>query len=1039
MSSGNNQSPEIATKTLDEVRTEELIDILKRRRAAFLAREGDDSSAAERASLMETADGLVGLALSGGGMRSASFNLGLLQAFYSRGLLRFVDYLSTVSGGGYVGSLITSTLCRPDASLSGDNCPLSCGKQGQPQRIRDFIGSGTYLLRFVQFANRYLIGTLLNNVAIFSALLFLAALTAWLWRSLDCNWFRDRLSALGLDSDVWPALFPGLVLSLAWLMAWSISYWRSGARADGRTARILLVLTTLAFVTGLAILIGNGDVTIAGVDSTLLQSLRWPIALATALGLVPFMLPKLVMRSGLQPKNLVESWIFYYASTALLLGVPLLLIGLLGRENISGFATQRGPQLCAGDIKDPERFAYWVLHGNSRTEETGGPDMTELWRPLKSGASSSSLAGAKPKSRIEIATAANDLLSACLAERTIQDKVLGTETWNGDSPTWIWWKYGAVFRPVGLLFGHLFSWAGDSDEFAEFIEKQEVLRKRTESLLDTLNKYVLGERNFAKYRTFTQLKDGGLGGGGAAAQGSPLREDVDKGDSPLPSLATAATSAAAADDVLEHYIRLRDLLGMQAFTLSDIADFNRRLLERYYPDFFRRRSEIRRVTVIQHDQRARLIWCGGALLLFMLCSSLIRPNDTSLQGYYRNRLARTFLEYAPGRSELLLHEVDSHTRGAPYHLFGATANALDWRSPSLPMESFLFSPRFCGSLSLGFRRSTDYARGGMDVATAMAVSGAAVSPSYFRNWLIRSMFLVLNLRLGQWLPNPATGSSLMQPSILQLLSGLRKPAAARPYLFVTDGGHIENLGLGQLLDRRCALIIVSDAGHDPHFDFADFARLIQTRRICNGIEFTELDGLTPLSIADRLPMFHRDQNPPVEPRGDTEAPAAPRRHFFCARIRYPDDQASSTRGILPVVKEGILIYTKPSLSGDEDIDVLHYQTRSPDFPHEATADQAFEPDQIEAYRQLGFHIGNDLCRGMTDALRATTTMDIDALAQIFAAELTEPASGEAELDESDLLAVAATVKPTSDAGAISDTPPPSDGSGPAFHKGKKPK
>src|SRR5215213_2604559 len=47
---------------------------------------------------------LVGLALSGGGIRSATFSLGVLQALASRDLLKYFDYLSTVSGGGFIGS-----------------------------------------------------------------------------------------------------------------------------------------------------------------------------------------------------------------------------------------------------------------------------------------------------------------------------------------------------------------------------------------------------------------------------------------------------------------------------------------------------------------------------------------------------------------------------------------------------------------------------------------------------------------------------------------------------------------------------------------------------------------------------------------------------------------------------------------------------------------------------------------------------------------------------------------------------------------------
>src|SRR5687767_7972396 len=45
-----------------------------------------------------------GLAFSGGGIRSATFNLGIIQGLAERNLLRHVDYLSTVSGGGYIGS-----------------------------------------------------------------------------------------------------------------------------------------------------------------------------------------------------------------------------------------------------------------------------------------------------------------------------------------------------------------------------------------------------------------------------------------------------------------------------------------------------------------------------------------------------------------------------------------------------------------------------------------------------------------------------------------------------------------------------------------------------------------------------------------------------------------------------------------------------------------------------------------------------------------------------------------------------------------------
>ena len=64
------------------------------------------------------ATGRVGLAISGGGIRSATFALGVLQSLARLGRLRHVDYLSTVSGGGYVGSFLGS-LYLPVAARNG--------------------------------------------------------------------------------------------------------------------------------------------------------------------------------------------------------------------------------------------------------------------------------------------------------------------------------------------------------------------------------------------------------------------------------------------------------------------------------------------------------------------------------------------------------------------------------------------------------------------------------------------------------------------------------------------------------------------------------------------------------------------------------------------------------------------------------------------------------------------------------------------------------------------------------------------------------
>jgi len=62
---------------------------------------------------------LFGLAFSGGGIRSATFNLGVLQRLARHKLLSHVDYLSTVSGGGYIGSWLTAWVAREGNCDSG--------------------------------------------------------------------------------------------------------------------------------------------------------------------------------------------------------------------------------------------------------------------------------------------------------------------------------------------------------------------------------------------------------------------------------------------------------------------------------------------------------------------------------------------------------------------------------------------------------------------------------------------------------------------------------------------------------------------------------------------------------------------------------------------------------------------------------------------------------------------------------------------------------------------------------------------------------
>src|SRR5262249_14495987 len=150
--------------------------------------------------------------------------------------------------------------------------------------------------------------------------------------------------------------------------------------------------------------------------------------------------------------------------------------------------------------------------------------------------------------------------------------------------------------------------------------------------------------------------------------------------------------------------------------------------------------------------------------------------------------------------------------------------------------------------------SERYLGGRLDLATAMAISGAAFSPARVRDRLLAFLMVALNLRLGQWLPSPRHPDGSPRLSMLLLAYDLLRyrDVWTRRYWFVTHGAHTENLGRGPLLRRECRLIIVSDAGHDPDFGFDDFVQLYRHARI-QGIRFKTLDQRGFISLDPLLP------------------------------------------------------------------------------------------------------------------------------------------------------------------------------------------
>ncbi len=288
-------------------------------------------------------------------------------------------------------------------------------------------------------------------------------------------------------------------------------------------------------------------------------------------------------------------------------------------------------------------------------------------------------------------------------------------------------------------------------------------------------------------------------------------------------------------------------------------------------------------------------------------------------------------------------------RRSPFHVVNQTLNLvsggnLAWQQRK--GESFTATPLHCGSLYLGYRDSREYGGDdGVSLGTAVAISGAAASPNqgYNSSTPLAFIMTLLNVRLGSWLGNPGLhGDSSYKESnppgnlttLLWEMTGNTNDTC--PWIYLSDGGHFENLALYEMVLRRCRYIVVSDGGCDPTFTFEDLGNAIRKIRTDLGV---------PIEIKSR-DMFPRSAPGEALHAGS---------YMATATIRYD--------AIDPGAKPGVLIYLKPSVYDENYLprDIYNYMQSSPTFPHESTSDQFFSESQFESYRCLGRHVIDVIC------------------------------------------------------------------------------
>lgn len=341
---------------------------------------------------------------------------------------------------------------------------------------------------------------------------------------------------------------------------------------------------------------------------------------------------------------------------------------------------------------------------------------------------------------------------------------------------------------------------------------------------------------------------------------------------------------------------------------------------------------------------------AASLLFGIVMGCFINVNKFSLHATYRMRLIRAFLAASRKSEDRQPHlftgfdpndniKLRDLRQGKPFHVINAALNLvkgeqLAWQERRA--ESFTMSRLHCGSWHVGYRPSSEYGDG-VSLGTALTISGAAANPSmgYHSSPVVGFLMTLFNVRLGCWLGNPGPHGDRTwrrggpRYSVGPLFfEALGNTTDYYKYVNLSDGGHFENLGLYEMVLRRCKLIVVVDSGQDLNYVFEDLGNAIRKIRIDLGISI-DIKVVSPKKTDGTMPR--------------------------CAfgRINYSTVDESAN--------DGYLIYIKPTIFGDEPPDVSNYAAAHPEFPHEPTTDQWFSESQLESYRLLGLHTLESIC------------------------------------------------------------------------------
>jgi hypothetical protein len=869
---------------------------------------------------------LIGLAFSGCGIRSATFNLGVIQALARHNLLRLVDYLSTVSGGGYIGSWLSSWAYyvgqQPNSSENQigeieyilNSTPRNIGDLSEPRQIHFLRKYSNYLTPrlgmlsgdTLAFVATYLRNLLLNQMILISVLLSILLIPQALGLL-----FREPVSSLGL----WTVGGAGCVI-LIFALALIVKNMNSATPDSSHTVIRWIVVPLFVF-------------------SVLVSYVMWKIEWKGIFS-------RFTARDGVPG----EVW--------LVLGIAAVYAAIWGlaacftvQDHEDTPYLRWAPALWAlptGIIAGlAVLLLFWIMATWRNEEATGVWYLITFGIPL-----------------VTLTVLMVGVFHLGLIGRTFQDALRE------------WWA-----RLGGEVLGIAACW---------FLLS--VVTRFVPIWLDLVEDFIFHSNAKLIWRGLSAL---GITGGVAGWISATL-----KGLADARSSKTGPRSGAGGQDngnsSNQKTAHLAARIAPPIFAAGLLIALSRAL---YYL-----------VPVTHGGSRGGedLItsWYGVAALCLALFGISrffgyrVDVNEFSLHNAYRNRLVRCYLGAThEGRHPQPFTGFDDNDNiflaslvdlGVPFHILNATLNVVKGKELALQARkarSFTFTPLYSGfdyseeesvskmpdSIEAPDRQATNDPEvskpgsyrltrncsfrslyPGARLGTAMAISGAAVSPNmgHYTSGAVSFLLAIFSVRLGWWLGNPRIKreweSAYPRSSWRALLNELTgNTTDDRKEVYLSDGGHFDNLGVYELIRRRCRVIIASDAGADPSRACGDLASVIEKCRVDFGTEIT-MQGLEEI-CATSTPVF------PCK-----EALLISKSPFALGTISYPD------------ATKGQFIYIKPSLNAQLPQDVLAYALQSNAFPHQSTMDQFFDESQFESYRALGFACASAAMSAISDAV-----------------------------------------------------------------------